>query len=326
MLLFYKISGFYLKREEDRVFSLFIFSLLPGVNSAALLVYNAVFVIFFNLLFVYLFEKGLRVLYLGLLIILLFVDKSFMILFFSLLLYSIYKKDRFLSAFSLALFMFSLSIYGFDTGGKPKGYFLDTMGVYSAIFSPLLFIYFFYCMYRILIKEDKNILWFISFGAMGLSLLLSFRQRLALEEFAPFVVISVPLMIRSFYASYRVRLKPFRKWYGFAMICVVSTLILNFLVTFFNKPLYILTQNKPSKHFAYNFQVAKELAAKLKKDDIYKIDCDNKRLQLRLKFYDIKYGNDYQLSQKKSENAKEIVIKYFDIPVAKFYLLKLNSP
>jgi len=49
MLLFYKISGFYLKREEDRVFSLFIYSLLPGVNSAALLVYNAVFVIFFNL-------------------------------------------------------------------------------------------------------------------------------------------------------------------------------------------------------------------------------------------------------------------------------------
>ena len=68
------------------------------------------------------------------------------------------------------------------------------------------------------------------------------------------------------------------------------------------------------------------LRDELKKDDIYKIDCDNERLQLRLKFYDIKYGNDYQLSQEKSENAKEIVIRYFDIPVAKFYLLKLNPP
>jgi hypothetical protein len=45
-------------------------------------------------------------------------------------------------------------MYSFDTGGKPKGYFLDALGVYAAIFSPLLFLYFIYSMYRILIKEE----------------------------------------------------------------------------------------------------------------------------------------------------------------------------
>ncbi|KRS80007.1 membrane protein, partial [Campylobacter coli] len=78
------------------------------------------------------------------------------ILFLTFFFFGIYKRNSFLLTLALVLFGLSISFYGFDTGGRPRGYFLDTLGIFAACFSPLVFIYFFYVVYRLTFKEQKS--------------------------------------------------------------------------------------------------------------------------------------------------------------------------
>lgn len=323
IIFLYKIGKLFLKNKIDRVVSVGIYALLPGVNSAAVLVNSAAIIILLTLVFVYFYLLGLKKESYILLVLSLFVENSFVILYLALFFYAITKKDNFLIVFSLVLFSVSMYAYGFDTGGKPKGYFLDTLGVYAAIFSPLLFLYFVYAMYRILIKEEKNILWYISFGAFFLSLLLSFRQKLPLEEFAPFVVIAIPLMVKVFFNSYRVRLPMHRKYHNISFSIILVFLIFNYATSVFNKPLYLLIEN-PKKHFAYDYHIAKDLAKKLKEEGINNIDANDEKLQLRLRFYGIYSGGVYELAltPRDKKDLKSIEIEYFGKVVQKFYLYR----
>ncbi len=321
LFLIYKIGKLFLKRKVDRILSTAIFALLPGINSSALLVNPSALVIFLTLLFVYLYMYEYKTLSYVVLIFSLFVDNSFSILYLSLVFFAMSKKDNKLLIFSLVLFGISMYMYGFDDGGKPKGYFLDTLGLYAAIFSPFLFLYYIYSLYRILIKEDKNLLWYISFVAFIFSLLLSFRQRVHLEDFAPFVTLAIPLMVKVFFNSYRVRLPEFRKWHSSLSVFVLFFLVLNTFFIFVNKPLYPLFSN-PKRHFAYKNQIAKELAVKLKKRDLYRINIVNTNLAKRLKFYGIKSGGDKILVEN-SYNTKDknrINISYYGTIVARFYI------
>ena len=152
IVLLYKIGKLFLKKRLDRVLSIAIYALLPGVNSVALLVNNSVVVMFITLLFVYLYLLEYKVVSHIVLIASLFVDNSFAILYIALFIYALMNKKIDLVILTLILFSTSMYLYGFDTGGKPKGYFVDTLGIYTAIFSPFLFLYFVYAMYRILIK------------------------------------------------------------------------------------------------------------------------------------------------------------------------------
>lgn len=322
--LLYKVSKKYLKRKSDRVFSVIVYLLLPGTNSAALLVNSAEIVIFLSLLFIYLYEIEKYIIAYLVLSLSFLVDNSFSIFYLSLIFYSLYKKDNTLLYFSLILFGISMYVWGFDTGGKPKNYFVETLAVYSAIFSPLVFLYFFYTEYRILIKEDKNILWFISFVAFIFSLLLSFRQKIRLEDFAPFAIIATPLMVRTFLSSYRVRIPELRYWHKLIFSIVFISLIINFVLIYFNKPLYLLISN-PKKHFTYRYDFAKELSFKLKSIGIYKINSYDDDLALRLKFYGIKSGGNYILSHKKEKNSKSVTISYYKKPVFKVFVSKLHN-
>ncbi|ARU49313.1 hypothetical protein Sdiek1_2160 [Sulfurospirillum diekertiae] len=209
------MANFFLKKRIDRIVSVAIYAFLPGVNGVALLVNSGIVVIFFSLLFTYLYLREWKVASHIVLIACLFVDNSFAIFYIALFVYALMKRKTDLLILTLILFSASMYLYGFDTGGKPRGYFIDTLGVYAIVFSPLLFLYFVYAMYRILIKEEKNLLWYISFFSLVVSLLLSLRQKLLLEDFAPFVVLSVPLMVKVFFNSYRVRLPAFRKLHTF---------------------------------------------------------------------------------------------------------------
>jgi len=193
------------------------------------------------------------------------------------------------------------------------------------VFSPLLFLYFVYAMYRILIKEEKNLLWYISFFSLVVSLLLSLRQRLLLEDFAPFVVLSVPLMVKVFFNSYRVRLPAFRKLHTFFFGLVLVTLFINTLFTFFNKPLYAV-MNEPSKHFAINYNIARELADELKARGIHQVMIKDDKMALRLKFYNIERGGNYKLSIYKEigKEFEQINIIYYGKTVKMFYLYHLN--
>ena len=323
LVLLYKIGKLFLKKKIDRVVSIALYAMLPGVNSVAILVNGAYIAIFLTLLFVYLYMYEYKKASFFVLVISLFADNSFAILYLALLIYSIFNKEKQLLSLSIALFGLSMYIYGFDTGGKPKGYFLDALGVYAAVFSLFLFLYFIYAMYRILIKEEKNLLWYISFSTIVLSLILSLRQKLLLEDFAPFVVIAIPLIVKVFFNSYRVRLPQHRKYHNISFSVVFIFLIFNLALSYFNKPLYLFIK-KPENHLAYKYHIAKDLAQILKEKNINNINIEDKKLALRLKFYGIQDGGTYKLSHTnfKKTDYENIDIKYFDKTVKSFYLYR----
>jgi len=322
VLLMYKMTENYFRYEKDRLIAISIFMLLPGVISASLLVNSAIIVIFFTLLYLYYYEKNGTHSYI-LLVLFLFIDNSFAILFLALFFYSLKNKDSKLMLISLALFSISMYIYGFETNGKPRGYFLDTFAIYSTIFSPFLFLYFVYSIYRIGLKEEKNLTWYISSTALLLSLLFSFRQRIYIEDFGPYVVVSLPFMLRSFFHSYRIRLDEFRRNHKIGVFLVISMLILNVSLTIINKPLYLILPNI-KKHFVYKYHFAKELAYELKKRNIKYVYCDDRELLLRLKFYGIEEGNGYYISLNKFDEYNEkITIKYYNKELLDLFLLKL---
>ena len=325
ILLMYQISKFYLKREEDRLLSVVVFVLLPGIVSSALLVNAASVVIFFTLLFIYLFLRRQFYAYMLLLPLLLLVDNSFIILYLGLVAYGIYAKNRPIMIVASLLFLLGLYLYGFAVGGKPRGYFLDTFAAYSLIFSPLLFLYFFYTMYRILVREKKSIVWAISFTALMVSILLSFRQRIMIEDFAPFVVISVPLMVQVFVQSYRTRLPELRRTHNITFVIVFSFLLLNFYATYFNQYFYRFLEN-PTKHFAYKYHVAYELAAKLHALGIERINCQDKQMQERLRFYKIQSGGAYILKESSHyHDSDSVTISYMSHPIISYNVSKLNN-
>ena len=286
VILLYKISKLFLKKHIDRIISVGMYALLPGVNGVALLVNSGSIVIFLTLLFTYCYLKEYKVISHVILIGSLFVDNSFAILYIALFIYALMQRKIDLLILTLVLFGAAMYLYGFDTGGKPKGYFVDTLGIYALVFSPLLFLYFIYAMYRILIKEEKNLLWYISFISLIVSLILSLRQRLMLEDFAPFVVLSVPLMVKVFFNSYRVRLPRFRKLHTVFFGVVLVTLCINTSIIYLHKPLYAVLEN-PSRNFAIKYHIAKELAAELHAQGIDKVILHDDRMALRLKFYHI---------------------------------------
>lgn len=319
--LLYLLTDDYFKNQWDRIVSISVFMALPGVNGAALLVNESIIVIFGTLLYLYLFKISQKEHY-YLLVLFLFIDNSFAILFLALFFYSLKKKDNLLLIVSLVLFGISMSIYGFEIGGKPKGYFLDTFGVYASIFSPLLFLYFFYSLYRVGLKLEKDLYWYISMTALILSFIFSLRQKIQIEDFAPFVVISIPIMIKLFLHSLRVRLKEFRKYHYIFTSVVLGVLAVNFIAFILNKYLYIFFED-PRKHFAYKYHIAKELSDILKEKNINNVHLSDKKMQLRLKYYGIRDGLEYFLTPNyKDDKYPTIQINYFNKTVAKYNLLR----
>ncbi|MEA2050878.1 MAG: hypothetical protein U9O56_09140 [Campylobacterota bacterium] len=322
-VLLYLLTDDYFKSQWDRLICISIFMILPGVNSAALVINESIIVIFSTLLYLYLYKLRQKEHY-YLLVLFLFIDNSFAILFLALFFYSLKKKDNTLLVVSLVLFGISMSMYGFEVGGRPRGYLLDTFGIYASIFSPLLFLYFFFSIYRIGLKWEKDMYWYISMTALVLSLLFSLRQKVAIEDFAPFVVIAIPLMIKLFMHSIRVRLKEFRSKHYKMAIVVLSVLVLNFLLFICNKSLYMIIQN-PKKHFAYDYHIAKELSLELKKRNIYKISSNDKELMLRLKFYGISEDFSIYITSNKVDNFDDkISINYYNKNIIDFYLIDFN--
>mgnify|MGYP006883057458 CR=1 FL=1 len=325
ILLLYQISKNYLNEQRNRVWLLLIFILLPGVLSSALLVDSAGMIIFGLLLFVYVYEKfSLKYTY-PLLLVFSLIDGVFVYLFISLILYSFYTRNKLLFLVNVPLLITSLYLYGIKAEGSPEGHLIDTIGLYSAIFTPIIFIYIFYVLYRRFLSKDLNILWFISAVPLLISLLLSFRQKIYIEDFAPYLIIALPLAAQSFYAAYRVRLKMFRK--GYKIIFGLSALFLsiNFIVVLFNKELYLVIEN-PKKHFARKMHIAKELSQELKRRNIYCITTEHKMAQ-RLKFYGIGFCENNILKEQSLDSIgdKHVTISYKYRPVYKAIVTNINS-
>ncbi len=321
VILMFLITKNYFKYEFDRLISIVLFMSLPGLLSAALLVNSAVVVTFCTLLYIFYYQKTNKHCYI-LLVLFLFVDNSFAILFFALFFYARYSKDKTLLIVSFLLFILSMYIYGFDTGGKPRGFFLNIFAIYASIFSPLLFIYFFYSMYKIGLKGEKNLTWHICMSALFLSFLFSFRQYIPIEDYAPYIIIAIPLMVKLFFHTLRIRLPQFRLRHYVITFFVLLVLMVNIFLTLFNKPIYLILDN-PKKHFAFQYHFIKELASLLKKNNINNIEFKDKNLALRLKFYGINEGTKYLLSKKELASFdKKLVISYHKKDLFTVYLIK----
>jgi hypothetical protein len=324
IVLLYKISHKYISNERNRLWLIVIFILLPGVISSAIIVDSAGLIIFGLFLFVYIYENFSRNFVYFILALYMIIDGGFVYLFFALMIFSIYKRDKFFFIFNLFATLISLYLYDIGIMGGPKGHFLDSLAIYSAIFTPMIFIYMVYVLYRKYLIKDLDILWFLSSTAFIFSLVLSFRQQVTLENFAPYLMLALPLVVETFYHSYRVRLKIFRTKYKIAFIVSLVLLILNALIVFFNKELYRYIEN-PQKHFAYKMHIAKELAEELKSRKIECIKTDFK-MSNRLKFYSISSCDDNILIKQKLEQKVEdsVTISYNNKIVYNASVTKLN--
>ena len=314
--LYFRLSLRFLKKEQA-VFSAVLFSLLPAVLGAGVIVNEAPFIIFLTLLFIfaYLYEPLLAYIFA---IFLLFFDNSFSILFLSMALYSAYRKNPGWIYF-LALFLASLVLYGFDVSGKPRTYFLDTFLLFSAIFSPLLFFYYFYVIYRILIKEPKDIIWFISATSFLFALVLSFRQKIYLIDFAPFAVIGTLLMVRVYFRSLRVRLKKYRKKLVFAFWLVLFSLIASDLFLIFHAQVFGAFPSR--HHFAYRNYLGFAVAKALREKGYSCVLAPQKALQAQLRFYGIEEcrRNRLRLDLPYGEE-----IRYNGVAITRFDVSKSN--
>ena len=321
VLLMYSLTKDFFKKQSDRLISITIFMVLPGLLSASILVNSAIIVTFFTLLYIFYYERTNKHCYV-LLVLFLFIDNSFAIFFLALFFYALNRKENTLLIVSLLLFGLSMGIYGFDTAGKPRGFLVDTFAIYASVFSPLLFIYFFYTIYRSGIRKERTLVWYIATTSLIFSFLFSFRQQIHIEDYAPFVVIFLPYMVRTFLHTLRVRLPQFRYRHYYLLSLVLIVLFLNVILTVFNRPIYLLLEN-PQKHFIYKYDFVKEIAQKLKANNINKIQSDSKELLLRLKFYGIEEGDEYFISTDKQKfYDMKVSIKYFGKTLLTSYIIK----
>ncbi|PHS30592.1 MAG: hypothetical protein COA92_09345 [Sulfurovum sp.] len=285
--LFYKLSRTYFPRISDAYLATVIFMILPGILTAITLANISIIVLCIVLLFVLLYEKGHYAFLPFLMLILFFIHEASIIFFVGLLLYGVMYKDKKLAIGSLAfLLAFIYLTKGIEIGGRPSGHFLEIFGLYATVFSPLLFLYFFYAMYRILLREKKTLLWYISFTALAFSLLLSLRQRVSITDFAPYVMLSVVLMLNTLNNSVRVRLPEFQKRYKQGFYIVMISLLLSVSLIIFHKALFHIFVD-PSQHFASRIYKPYNLAKELKSEGIECYDGAHGRERFQLRYYNI---------------------------------------
>jgi hypothetical protein len=312
IFLYYKISKFYFKNKKERYYSIVVFSLLPGFIIASILYNKSIYSIFFLLLFIYSFFYYRFYSYI-LLLVYTIVDESFISLYFALIFYSIYKKDNKLLIYSLLLLMINAHYFHYNINGHPKGHFLNLISVYLAIFSPFVFMYFLYSLIKIFKKP--NLLWFISLFSLLFSIILSFRQNIKIDDYAPFVIISVIFMVYVFLQDYRIRLKIFRKPYKILLLFLFFSL-LSFDILLLSSKFFF------NRYIVNQFKYSKELYLFLKIHHIDNVYCNDDILCKKLYFYGINKGNRYYLIFDKKSKKVSILhngIKLYDKSVSKLY-------
>ena len=299
-VLFLKISEDYFEKRSDIFFNLVIFLLIPGFIISSLIVNKSIYLIFCTLLFIY-FYKHYRFFSYLLLILYVFLDYSFISLYFALVFFAIYKKDTKFLFFVLLLLAVNANFFDYRITGKPRGYFLDVLGTYILIFSPFVFIYFLYTLYKGFFFR-KDIIFFISVFSFFLSILLSFRQRIKIDDFAPYVLPYVIFMVKIFLSSYRVRLPVFRKWYRILFVFLFTTLVIFDIALFLNR-------YTPARGLSGSFYFIRPLSKELKQKRIDNVKCNNEYFCGALYFYGLKKGNKYYLFYEKKKNLVSIFHK-----------------
>ena len=312
LILFFKLSEIYI--PKSKYYTTFIFMLIPGFIVSSVIINKSIFLIFLTLLFLYSYKK-FRVFSYILLIIYAFLDYSFIALYFSLVFYAIYKKDTKLLFFTLLLLAVNANFFNYKITGKPKGFLPDVLGTYFLIFSPLVFLYFLYSLYKGFFYK-KEILFFVGAFSFFISLLLSFRQRIKIDDFAPFVLPYTINMVNVFLKSYRVRLPRFRNNYKILFVLLFGSMIVFDFLLFINS-------YTPARDLSGSFYFLKPLCKKLKMKHIDGVFCNNKFFCECLNFYGIKNGNKYYLVYYK--HKKKVSIFHNNRKILEINVSKLNT-
>lgn len=316
VIFLYLVSKPYVKRDSDRLWLVFVYMLLPGVMSAALLVNSAGIIIFSLFLLLYLYQIKSWLVHPALFLFL-FIDGAYALLYFALFVYAFNRGSKFYMIYMGLLLAGSYYLYGFDTMGKPSGHFLDILGLYATIFSPVVFIFLIYVLYRKMVTKEQDITLYVSGIVFVVSLLLSFRQEIHIESFAPYLMLLLPLAAETFFSSYRVRLRMFRGRYRMMLAVGFTLLAVHFFLLLFNQALYIFIDH-PHRHFAYKTHIVKELAEALKKDKISCVKVNSRNLENRLKFYGIESCNQNVLEEVSLQKKADVTVRYYGAPVAFF--------
>lgn len=287
ILFMYELSRRYFTMRNDAYLSTFIFMLLPGIVTGSTLVNISIIILPLVLLFVLLYEKNHFILLPFIMLSLFFLHEASIIFFIAVLIYGVMNKDKKLAITSGSfLIAFIYLAKGIEIGGRPSGHFAEIFGLYAALFSPLVFLYFFYTMYRILLREKKILLWYISFIALAFSLILSIRQRISITDFAPYVMISIPLMLDVYNRSLRVRLPEFQKKYKLGFKVVVFSLFTSVFVIFLYQIMFFIMKDSKT-YFSNSIYGPSLLAEELKSKGIYCKNTLNVRESYQLQYYDI---------------------------------------
>ena len=285
--LFYIMSTLYFYSAKDSRLATTIYLLLPGIITSTVLVNISVLVITFVLFFIIFYEKKSVWGEAFSVSMLLLLHDASIIFFVALSIFFAFKRNTRRFVLSMILSIVSLLYFNdLDIGGKPTGEFLQLFGLYMALFSPLVFFYFFYALYRIWLREKKDILWYISFTAFIFSILLSLRQQVDMTDFAPYVIVSVVLMLLSYYKTLYVRLPQFQNFYRIGFYIVFGSLVASAFIILFHQTFFYMLDDK-SKHFAYKFYEPYWQVAELHEIGKNCYTVKNQKVQYQLKYYGI---------------------------------------
>ena len=249
--LFYGLGRHYFAKSQDAYLATALFLLLPGIVAAWTLCNLSIVLLVWLSLAILLIEEK-RYLWLVPVHLLIFLTHASAILYFAItLFYALSYRNKSLlivtTPFLIAAPFFAKII---PVGGKPVGHFVETFGLYAGFFSPLLFLYFIYVGYRILLREEKHFVWYLSFGAFLISTILSLRQKIYITDFGHYLAFGILLIVRRFFGSYRIRLPRFRKAYNIVFVLAIVVLVASDLVIVTHRMSYRLSGNS-SKHFAH---------------------------------------------------------------------------
>ena len=290
--LFYLLSRLHFSTYEDAYLSTALFMLLPGILTGMTLPNIAIIVLPLVLLFVLIYERGYFWSLPIIMLLLFFIHEASVIFFVALFLYALRVKDRRLGIAAMAfLLAFIYLAKGIVIGGRPSGHFIDIFGLYATVFSPFVFLYFFYAMYRVLLQEKKTLLWYIAFTALAFSLLLSIRQKIHITDFAPYVMIAVLLMLQAYFHSLRVRLPMFQNVYRNAFRFVIATLLLNVVIVVTHQYTYYHFDLQ-DKHFAKRIYKPYESVKLLKAEGKECVGEAHGREKWQYRYYDMPLCNN----------------------------------
>ena len=245
-LYFYiRILDSYFQRWDSYYnLSIFVYLLTPGVFLSFIIINYATIPIFLTLMFIYAYKRENILLEILSLVLLFFTHSAQFVVYVAVAIYSYKDKKWWLLILSLILIIFSSLASKYSIGGVPKGHLVQLIGIYAAIFSPLLFIATIYALYKSAISKKRDLLATIAITAFTLSILLSIRQKIKITDFSVFFIIATPLVIQQFKNSIEVRLKEFRRGYYFVCKIIVLVLLLETSIIILHYPIYKLSPNK----------------------------------------------------------------------------------